>query len=83
MQNAESEMAALQDSMFQAVSDNERFNANERFIEKLENCLEMQNSFRYDFALLDRISILTSKDKRFKIFTWAIVSSEEIGRAHV
>lgn len=76
MQNAESEMATLQDSMFQAVSDNERFNANERFIEKLENCLEMQNSFRYDFALLDRISILTSKDKRFKIFTWAIVSSE-------
>lgn len=76
LQNAESEMATLQDSMFSAISDNERFNANEKFIERLENCLEMQNSFQYDFNLLNRISILTSKDKRFKIFTWAILSSE-------
>lgn len=76
LQNMEEQMSALQDTMFMAGNDNERFNANERFISALENCLEMPNSFNHDFALLDKISILTSKDKRFRIFTWAVVSSE-------
>lgn len=76
LQNAEEELAGLQSRMFYAASDNERFNANERFMERLENALEMQGSFRHPFSSLDKISILTSQDKRFRIFTWAIVSSE-------
>ncbi len=76
LQNAEQELKRLQDTMFLAGSDNERFNANERFTEKLANCLEMPNSFSYPFASLNKISLLTSQDKRFRIFTWAIISSE-------
>ncbi len=76
LQNAAMELKKLQDTMFFAHSDNNRFNANEKFIERLENTLEMANSFRYPFSELNKISILTSKDKRFRIFTWAIVSSE-------
>lgn len=76
LQNAEQELRNLQDTMFFADSDNERFNANERFKEKLGNCLEMPNSFSYSFDALNRISILTSQDKRFRVFTWAIISSE-------
>ena len=71
LQNMEEQMSALQDTMFMAGNDNERFNANERFISALENCLEMPNSFNHDFALLDKISILTSKDK-FLLGRWSL-----------
>ncbi len=78
LENAEEELKVLQDTMFLAKSDNARFNANERFIERLENSLEMANSFRYPFSSLERISILTSADKRFRIFTWAVISSDGV-----
>ncbi len=76
LQNAEQELSVLMNEMFTSKGDNERFNANEKFINVLDNVLEYPNSFDYPFSRLDKINILTSDDKRFKIFTWAIFSNE-------
>lgn len=78
LQNAEQELHSLMEVMFISKDDNERFNANEKFINILDNVLEYPNSFDYPFKSLDKISILTSDDKRFKIFTWAIFSNEGV-----
>lgn len=76
LQNAEKELSSLMNVMFSSRDDNERFNANEKFINILDNVLEYPHSFDYPFKSLDKISILSSSDKRFKIFTWAIFSNE-------
>lgn len=76
LQNAEQELSSLMNVMFSSKDDNERFNANEKFLTLLDNVLEYPNSFDYSFENLDKISILTSSDKKFKIFTWAVFSNE-------
>lgn len=76
LQNAEKELNSLMNEMFTSKGDNERFNANEKFINILDNALSYTNSFNYPFESLDKISILTSDDKKFRIFTWAIFSNE-------
>jgi hypothetical protein len=76
LQNAEQELSSLMNVMFSSKDDNERFNANEKFLTLLDNVLEYPNSFDYPFENLDKISILTSSDKKFKIFTWAVFSNE-------
>ena len=78
LQNAERELHSLMNVMFSSKDDNERFNANEKFINILDNVLEYPNSFDYPFNSLDKISILASSDKRFKIFTWAVFSNEGV-----
>ena len=76
LQNAEQELSSLMNVMFSSKDDNERFNANEKFLTLLDNVLGYPNSFDYPFENLDKISILTSSDKKFKIFTWAVFSNE-------
>lgn len=74
MQGFELILQPLMEEMLGAETDNERFAANEKFISNLEDALNWEKSFSYDFPLLKNISILTSPDKQFRIFTWAIVS---------
>jgi hypothetical protein len=74
MQGFELQLKPLMEQMFSAQTDNERFNANEKFMSVMEDALEGQKSFSYPFDSLDKIKILTSKDKVFRIFTWAIVN---------
>lgn len=64
------------DLVFDAPTDNERFNANEKLLESLGNILSQSKSFSYPFSDLKRISILKSKDNKFRIFTWAVVDQE-------
>lgn len=72
MQGFELILEPLMQEMFSAQNDNERFAANEKFITELEDALDFEKSFAYPFPKLDKINILTSKDKQFRIFTWAI-----------
>lgn len=74
MQGFELILKPLMEEMLSAESDNERFAANEKFMENLEDALNWEKSFSYPFPLLKDISILTSPDKQFRILTWAIVS---------
>ena len=59
---------------FSEPTDNERYNANEQALSLLVEALENHKSFNWQWSSLrDMISILETKDKKFKIFTWAIV----------
>lgn len=74
MQGFELILKPLMDEMFNASTDNERFAANEKFVSNLEDALNYEKSFSYDFPTLREINILTSPDKQFKVFTWAIMA---------
>ncbi|MFA6806994.1 MAG: hypothetical protein WCR29_06195 [Bacteroidales bacterium] len=72
----EVQLKELMNLIFDAPTDNERFNANERFLVVIDEVLSMENSFSYPFSDLNRISNLKSSDNRFRIFTWAVVSQD-------
>ena len=50
MQGFELILKPLMDEMFSAETDNERFAANEKFISNLEDALNFEKSFSYDFS---------------------------------
>ena len=76
MQGMELILEPLMEEMFYAKTSSERFAANEKFISELEDALAMEKSFAYPFDKLNKINILTAKDKQFRIFTWSIVDDE-------
>ncbi|MBR1626741.1 MAG: hypothetical protein IJ681_06325 [Bacteroidales bacterium] len=76
MQGMEMILQPLMETMYSANSSNERFAANEKFISELEDALDMEKSFSYPFSGLNKINILTSKDKQFRVFTWAVCDDE-------
>lgn len=72
-------MNAWQDSliklsaeMFQQPSEVVRLESNFKFVKTLVSSLKETNAFYYGFDQLDRISILNSPDKKFRIFSWNI-----------
>lgn len=62
--------------MVNADDDLERKNANYQFIKTLVKALKINNSFIYPFDSLKTISILTSPDKRFRIFSWHVKNND-------
>lgn len=50
-----------------------RYQKNEQLLYLLEEMLQMKNSFNYKFDSLKTISILTSADKKVRIFTWYVM----------
>ena len=53
--------------------ENNRVKANETFIKTLINSLKTKGSFNYKFSKLENIiSIKTSDDKKFRIFSWFV-----------
>ena len=54
-------------------SEPERINANYNFIKTLVTALKTPNSFQYNFDSVKSVSILTSPDHKFRIFTWPLV----------
>ena len=75
--------AALEDSIVQlhkeiileknAILRNQK---NEQVLYLLEEMLEMKNSISYPFDSLKTISVLTSSDKKLRIFTWYLVNDD-------
>ncbi|MDR0789834.1 MAG: hypothetical protein LBO06_03450, partial [Bacteroidales bacterium] len=74
LENFENQLKPLMDTMTLAKVDNQRFNANEKFIALLEEVLSYPKTFSYPFEKLKHISILSPSDKRFRIYTWNIVN---------
>ena len=76
-------MADLQDSLqvlsYKMINDNiepERYNANYKLIKTLVNSLKTPYSFNFPFDSLKTISIQTSPDKRFRIFSWHVMNDD-------
>ena len=76
-------MTDLQDSLqvlsYKMINDNiepERYNANYKLIKTLVNTLRIPYSFNFSFDSLKTISIQTSPDKRFRIFSWHVMNDD-------
>ncbi|MDR1846511.1 MAG: hypothetical protein LBR17_00110 [Bacteroidales bacterium] len=74
LENFETQLKPLMDTMVAGKTDNLRFNANEKFINLLEEVLSYPKTFRYPFERLTHIKILSPQDERFRIYTWNIVN---------
>lgn len=80
---AKQRMIAYQDSLknlgFKMVNDSlepQRYNASYSFIKTLVAALKTPNSFNFQFDSLKTISIQTSSDKRFRIFSWHVMNAD-------
>jgi hypothetical protein len=76
-------MLNLQDSLqilsYKIINDSiepERYNANYQFIKTLVNTLKTPYSFNFSFDSLKTISIQSSPDKRFRIFSWHVMNND-------
>jgi hypothetical protein len=76
-------MLNLQDSLqvlsYKMINDSiepERYNANYKLIKTLVNTLKTSYSFNFSFDSLKTISIQTSPDKRFRIFSWHVMNDD-------
>ncbi len=45
---------------------------NQQIVKKVEKILELNDSFKYDFSNLENIVVLTSQDKKLRIYNWNI-----------
>lgn len=66
----------LSHEVFNNPSEPERYNANYTMVKTLVDVLKTPNSFNLKFDSLKTISVLTSPDRRFRIFTWHLMNQD-------
>ncbi|MGB4776282.1 MAG: hypothetical protein WBP45_13990 [Daejeonella sp.] len=75
LQGLTDSLKTLSYKIVNAELEPERYNANYAFIKTLVSTLKTPNSFNLEFDSLKSVSILTSPDKRFKIFSWPVMNA--------
>lgn len=73
MQNYQNRLTVLIERVANAPTDNERYLASEEAVQLLSKALEEEESEKWKWALPDYVSVLTSPDGLFRIFTWAVI----------
>lgn len=66
-------MQPLLERITSAPTDNERYNANEQFVQLFEEALNVDESFEWKWDFGKTVSVLTSSDRQFRIITWPVV----------
>jgi hypothetical protein len=66
-------MQPLVEKISGASTDNERYNANELFVQLFEEALNVEESFHWKWDLGTYVSVLTSSDRQFRIITWPVM----------
>ncbi|MBP5548706.1 MAG: hypothetical protein J6X58_07450 [Bacteroidales bacterium] len=66
-------MQPLLEKIVGAPTDNERYNANELFVQMFDEALHVEESFHWKWNFGSTVSILTSSDRQFRIITWPVV----------
>lgn len=74
MANYQTEMLQLFDQVYSAPTDNQRYLASETAVKLLTQALAVENSIRWQWDFGNKVSVLTSPDKKFRIFTWPVVN---------
>ena len=74
MANYQSELQQLFVEVYSAPTDNQRYLASESAVKLLTEALAVENSFRWQWDFGTKVSVLTSPDKKFRIFTWPVVN---------
>ena len=73
MQDYQSRLSALFLRVAEAPTDNERYLASEEAVQLLAEALDEEDSEEWKWQLPQYVSVLTSPDKLFRIFSWAVV----------
>lgn len=76
MADYQTQLQALFEDVYNAPTDNQRYHANEDAMTLLQEALAQDNSFKWQWDFGSRVSVLTSPDKKFRIFTWPVVNDE-------
>ncbi len=63
--------------MMSSENDTAKYILNEQIKAEFESVLFKKNAHRYSFENLEHISVLTPKDKKFKLITWHLERSNE------
>jgi len=66
----ENELKTLQKQVFFSKKESDRIAANKQFIAVWDKIVNNSGSLNYAFDSLKEVSILTPKDKKFKLITW-------------
>lgn len=74
MANYQTQLQGLFDDVYNAPTDNQRYHANEVALELFREALDQENSIKWQWDFGTRVSVLTSSDKKFRIFTWPVVN---------
>ena len=74
MSDYQSQLQSIFEEVYNAPTDNQRYHANEAALQLFAEALAEENSFRWQWDLGTRVSVLTSSDKKFRIITWPVVN---------
>ena len=69
-------LVALGHQMINNPNEPERYNASYNLVKTLVKALKTPNSFSFGFDSLKTISIQTSPDKKFRIFSWHVMNND-------
>lgn len=76
MQGYQQRLTALLQRVATAPTDNERYLASEEAVHVLAAALEEEGSERWQWQLPTTASVLTSPDRKLRVFTWAVVRDD-------
>lgn len=76
MADYQSQLQALFEDVYNAPTDNQRYHANEAAMQMFQEALGEENSFKWHWDFGNKVSVLTSADKKFRIITWPVVNDE-------
>ena len=76
LMNWQDSLKALSYKIVNDSIEPERYNASYKFVKTLVNALKTPYSFNFPFDSLKVISIRTSADKRFRIFSWHVMNND-------
>ena len=74
MTDYQSQLQSVFEEVYNAPTDNQRYHANETAMQLFMEALAEENSIRWQWDFSDRVSVLTSDDKKFRIITWPVVN---------
>lgn len=79
----EDSLFILTDSIYYAPIPDTRVYYNDKFVKQLVRALKMPSSYNYPFKKLkDRINLIYSDDKSFRMFNWVIAAPNENNRRY-
>lgn len=73
MRNFEAQINQQMELVYDAVTDNRRYLASETATQLFVEALAEEKSIDWNWDLGKRVSVLTSPDKRLRVFTWRVV----------
>ena len=76
MADYQSRLQQLFVEVYEAPADNLRYYANESAVQLFAEALAAENSIRWEWDFGNRVSVLTSADRKFRIVTWPVVNDE-------